>query len=141
MIYIKRKYKGSVLLPFIIGAVVAVVVIAAVIILAGGGFGFGGGTGDGEGSGNTSQAVEVMENITSSEITTEQIEYINISISGSDYLYNNQKFTLDELIQNITDGEKITVKITDDGASVKAYDALIESLKENNIRYIEQGGL
>lgn len=130
----KKRYKGSVLLPFIIGILVTVVIVA-VIIFACGGLGFGGGKGDGIGEGSVS-AIEVFEEQT--EITTEEIQYINITISGSDYIYQNQNLSLDEIINNILADKEIPVKITDDNASLRAYDSLVKSLKDNNIKYIEQ---
>lgn len=131
----KSKYKGSFLLPLIIGILIAVAVIG-LIIYAFGGKGFGGGRGDGEGSSSVSQASSISE---ISQPETESVEYVNITVSGNDYLFQNQKMTVDELISELNrSNEKFPVKITDDGASIKAYDNLIEVLKDNNIRYIEQ---
>lgn len=131
----KRRYKGAFWIPLIIGIAVTVVVIG-IIIYAFGGKGFGGGKGDGVGSNSVSSDSSISE---SSITETETMEYINITVSGSDYIFQNQKMNIDELMSELNSTEeKFPVKITDDGASIKAYDALVEALKDNDIRYIEQ---
>ncbi len=133
----KRKYKGAFWIPLIIGIAIAVIVVG-IIIYAFGGKGFGGGKGDGEGS----ESISADSSISESSITeTEAMEYINITVSGSDYIFQNQKMNIDELISELNSTEeKFPVKITDDGASIKAYDTIVEALKDNDIRYIEQEG-
>lgn len=131
----KRTYRGAFWIPLIIGIAVAVVIIG-VLIYAFGGKGIGGGKGDGEGSESVSAESSISEDL---QPETESVNYINVTVSGSDYLYDNQKMTVDELISELNSiGEKFPVKITDDGASLKAYDNLVSALKENDIRYIEQ---
>lgn len=133
----KRTYKGAFWIPLIIGVAIAIVIVG-VILYAFGGKGFGGGRGDGEGS-NSIPADSSISEISQPE--TETMEYINITVSGSDYLFQNQKMTVDELMSELNSvEEKFPVKITDDGASIKAYDTLVKALKDNNIRYIEQEG-
>ncbi len=128
----KRSYRGAFWIPFIIGAALILVVVG-VLIYAFGGKGFGGGMGDGEGSGFVPVDVSI------SEPETQTAEYIEITVSGSDYLFQNKKMTADEIITELNSlEEKMPVKVTDDGASIKAYDVLVEILNENNIRYIEQ---
>ncbi|MDE6787706.1 MAG: hypothetical protein K2J47_00070 [Ruminococcus sp.] len=135
----KTTYKGAFWIPLIIGVVIAVVVIG-VILYAFGGKGFGGGKGDGDGERSNSLS-EISSISESSQLETEGIEYINITVSGSDYLFQNRKMTVDELIAELNNSdEKFPVKITDDDASIKAYDALVKALKDNNVRYIEQEG-
>lgn len=126
----KRSYRGAFWIPFIIGAALILVVVG-VLIYAFGGKGFGGGMGDGEGSGFVPVDVSI------SEPETQTAEYIEITVSGNDYLFQNKKMTADEIITELNSlEEKMPVKITDDGASIKAYDVLVEILNENNIRYI-----
>ncbi len=128
----KRSYRGAFWIPFIIGAVL-VLVIVGVLIYAFGGKGFGGGLGDREGSGFVPADVSI------SEPETQNVEYMEITVSGSDYLFQNKKMTADEIIAELNSlEEKMPVKVTDDGASIKAYDVLVGILSENNIRYIEQ---
>lgn len=132
---LKRSYKGAFWIPLIIGIVLALVVVG-VLIYAFGGKGFGGGMGDGERSNFVPADVSISD---SSQPETQAIEYMEITVSGSDYIFQNKKLTAEEIIAELNSlEEKMPVKITDDGASIKAYDVLINMLKENNIRYIEQ---
>lgn len=127
----KTKYKGAFLIPLIIGIAVTVIVVG-ILLCAFGGKGFGNGNG----------SIPVQQVISESiQPETETVEYINITVSGSDCIFQNMKMTPDEIITEIGNTEeKFAVKITDDGASIKAYNALVKALKDNNIRYIEQEG-
>ena len=139
-----KKVRGISVLGVII--IAAVVVIAAVQLIGFGGLGFGGGKGDGEGEKNA-DAVPVMAETSASEtepettVTTQEIEYINITVDGNSYLYNNKKYDIEETEKLIGDikalDEKLTVRITDDDASQKAYDKLTKLLGDNDYRYIE----
>lgn len=134
-----KKVRGISVLGVII--IAAVVVIAAVLLI-----GFGGGKGDGEGEKNAG-AVPVMAETSALEtepettVTTQEIEYINITVDGNSYLYNNKKYDIEETEKLIGDikalDEKLTVRITDDDASQKAYDKLTKLLGDNDYRYIE----
>lgn len=120
--------------------VVAVLVVAVVVWGLGfGGFGLGGGNGNGEGDGNTESVVS--DQPTETSVTTpviEELEYIEITVSGNEYLYQNSKYTLDALIEELTSQALAApVKITDENSSIKAYKALKSALSEHNIHYIE----
>lgn len=120
--------KGAVPIGLIIALVV--VVAAAVVFFACKGFGLGGGNGDGEGSdiADNSDAVSVVE----------ELEYINVTVSGNEYIYDNKKVTLDELVDSIKSLDRnLPVKIADEGSSLKAYKELKSKLSENNISFIE----
>ena len=120
--------KGAVPVGLIIALVV--VVAAAVVFFACKGFGLGGGNGNGEGSdvADNSNAVSVVE----------ELEYINVTVSGNEYIYDNKKVTLDELIDSIKSLDRnLPVKIADEGSSLKAYKELKSKLSENNISFIE----
>lgn len=68
----------------------------------------------------------------------EELKYIDVTVSGNDYLYNNTKYTLDELMDELNSYElEAKVKITDDNSSRKAYKGLVEALRANSIPYIE----
>jgi len=124
----KSKNKGAVPIGLII--LLVAVVVAAVVFFAFKGFGFGGGNGNGAGSGvaDNSNAVSVVE----------ELEYINVTVSGNEYIYDNKKVTLDELIDSIKSLDKnLPVKIADEGSSLKAYKALKAKLSENSISFIE----
>ena len=114
----KINNKGAVPVGLIILLVVAALAVVAVQI------------GDGEGSGivDNSDAVSVVE----------ELEYINVTVSGNEYIYDNKKVTLDELIDSIKSLDKnLPVKIADEGSSLKAYKALKAKLSENSISFIE----
>ena len=120
--------KGAVPIGLIIALVA--VVVAAVVFFACKGFGLGGGNGNGEGSdvADNSDAVSVVE----------KLEYINVTVSGNEYIYDNKKVTLDELVDSIKSLDRnLPVKIADEGSSLKAYKELKTKLSENNIRFIE----
>lgn len=124
----KINNKGAVPVGLII--LLVAVIAVAVGVFAFKGFGFGGGNGDGEGSGiaDNSNTVSVVE----------ELEYINVTVSRNEYIYDNKKVTLDELIDSIKSLDKnLPVKIADEGSSLKAYKALKAKLSENSISFIE----
>lgn len=122
----KINNKGAVPVGLII--LLVVVALAVVAVFAFKGFGFGGGNGDGSGIADNSNTVSVVE----------ELEYINVTVSGNEYIYDNKKVTLDELIDSIKSLDKnLPVKIADEGSSLKAYKALKAKLSENSISFIE----
>lgn len=130
-----RDQRGFGLLKLIIAIVVIAVVGLAIYGFGFGGFGRGGGKGDNEGDGNIIDISEEAEEITP---IIEEMEYVNVSVSGNEYIYQNNKVSLDELIAQLTNStEKMPVRITDVDASRNAYTNLVEALRENQIRYIE----
>ena len=124
----KRKNKGAVPVGLII--LLVAVIAVAVVFFAFKGFGFGGGNGDGEGSGGADKArggsgVEALGNM-------------NGTVTGDEYIYDNKKVSLCELIDSIKSLDRnLPVKIADEGSSLKAYNALKTKLSENNISFIE----
>ena len=118
-----------------------VVIIAVIVVVGVGvyrlvkGLGIGRGSGDNEGDGNTVEVSEEAEEFTP---IIEEMEYVSVSVSGNEYIYQNNKVSLDELITQLTNSaEKISVRIMDADASRNAYTNLVEALRENQIRYIE----
>lgn len=135
-----NRLKGFSVVGLII--VLAAVAIAAVLLLGFGGFGFGGGKGNGEGDGDTSSAAVSDDESEETEITPviENIDYINVTVSGNEYIYDDRKLSLEELINALTDMEleDIPIKITDDDAALDTYQQLIDALDERKIKYIEE---
>ena len=120
--------KGAVPIGLIIALVA--VVVAAVVFFACKVFGLGGGNGNGEGSAVADNSDSVSD--------VAQLEYINVSVSGNEYIYDNKKVTLDELVDSIKSLDRnLPVKIADEGSSLKAYKELKTKLSENNISFIE----
>ena len=119
----------------IIIVVAAAVVILAVVGIFTDGFGLGGGQGDGEGEGNVSSVPSESEE---PEPVLEEIDFLNVTVSENEYLYQNSRLQLDELIDKLViDAADTKVKITDENASKRAYENLIIALEDKNIRYIK----
>ncbi len=100
---------------------------------------------DGKGNGDVSSSSSVVEEVkeapeTTEEITaepaTDEVQYIEVTVSDGSYIYQNSTLTLDELMEQIQ-GTDLTVKLTDDKASKKAYDDILQALDEKNIPHIE----
>ena len=70
---------------------------------------------------------------TSEQMKNETVEYIEITVSESKYLYENKTTELEELKKVITDKKVKQVRITDENASQKAYSELKAFLDENGI--------
>lgn len=140
-----KKFKGFSLISLVL-IIAAVAVVGVVIYFIGkGGFGFGGGKGDGEGDGNVEPAQQAMATVqvseTVTEITTKEIEYVEVTVHENTYLYNNKVYELSEIESLMNDIKKsegrFTVRITDDNASSKAYSQLLSAFEDKMITYIE----
>lgn len=141
---------------------IGIIVIAVLVILLigyflfGRGGGTGNGNGDGKGEGNTSveNPKEKEENPKNDTLKKKNDERKNaddyysdefkgaieeITVSESDYYYKNERISLDDFISALykIDGE-LVVEITDDNASLNAYDSLVKRLKEEHIDYVEK---
>ena len=116
-------------------AVIIVLLIAAAFAVTG--FltdGFGLGRGDGEGAGNVSSVQSEPE---VSEPIVEELDFLNVTVSENEYLYQNSRLQLDELMNKlVTDAADTKVKVTDENASKRAYKNLIAALEDKNIHYI-----
>lgn len=139
----EEKKKGSKAAPAVCGLAV---LIAA--LFGGKQLGFIplGNDGKGDGDVSSSSVVEEVSEASEAETPTEteaetepeteEVQYIEITVSDSNYIYQNSTMTLDELMNEIKD-KGLTVKLTDDKASKKAYDDILQALDENNIQHIE----
>lgn len=151
----KKKGKTGAKVAGGIGAVGVLGACAYLLTHCGAGFGFGGGgNGDGSsqgsGAGDTTTSVSAeattgaettadttAETVLTAE-TTAAVETVSVTVSGSDYLYENKSISLDDLLTSLKSLEAGTiVTITDDNASLNAYNALTDALKEANISYTE----
>ena len=125
----------------IIGVIVVIftVVVAGFFLLGGcEGFGLGGGKGDGDGNNKTetpSQTVsskleensDVSTEVSSKEsvVSEEESEQsepkkVEITVSGRDYLYQNNKISLDDFMKELEKYEKDTeIVITSDNTAAK----------------------
>ena len=115
--------------------IVIVVIIAVVAFFLMNGLGLGGNIGNGTGN---ASVTSVQSESAVSEPVTEELDYIEVTVYENEYLYQNSKYELEELIDKlIIDAENVKVKITDDNASKRAYNNLISALEEKNISYIK----
>ena len=116
----------------IIGALLFLAIIAVLVwffFFRGGGHGFN--LNKGKGKGNDTSISET----TKPEVTTaedKQLETAEITVSGNDYLYNNEKLTLDKVVAEISKLDK-NIEITinsDDTAAKNTVDDLTDKLEE-----------
>ena len=135
----KRLINNKGAIPLL--AVIIVLLIAAAFAVTGfltDGFGLGGGRGDGEGAGNVSSVQSEPE---VSEPIVEELDFLNVTVSENEYLYQNSRLQLDELMNKlVTDAADTKVKVTDENASKRAYKNLIAALEDKNIHYINADG-
>lgn len=134
---IRRLINNKGAIPLVVIIIVLVVAVAAAVILGvlTDGFGFGGGMGDGEGAGNVSSVQSEPE---VSEPVVEELDFLNVTVSENDYLYQNSRLQLDELMNKLViDAADTKVKVTDENASKRAYENLIVALEDKNIRYMK----
>lgn len=69
----------------------------------------------------------------------EVVKTISVLVSKEDFYYENARIDFDELMKVIEKVEgKLIVEVTDDSATYKAYNKLIEKLTEMEIEYIEK---
>ncbi len=131
---------------FSIGTVVLILAIAigvvGLVYLIGRGLGWGGGKGNDEGTGNAEVIpVEATVITTTEAITTQEMAYIEVTVSENQYIFNNKTYEIEEIDSIISDMrsnlDNFTVEITDDYASLKAYEELISALKNEEIEFIE----
>lgn len=72
---------------------------------------------------------------TSEQMLNETVEYIDITVSESNYIYENKTIDLDELKMIILESDVSQIRLTDDNASQKTYKELTVFLDENSIEY------
>lgn len=73
------------------------------------------------------------------ESTEEPVVVIEITISEDKYIYENHSIELDALVKEITTIEgKVIINITDENATQKAYQELINELDKIHIEYSEK---
>ena len=87
-----------------------------------------------ESSAESSEAAESAE--VPAEVVTEEKTYIDVTVSENSYLYQNVTMELDTLITELEKlSDEVTVRITDEKASLKAYEDLTKALDEKKIPY------
>lgn len=133
---------------------IVILIVVAIVLFKFFGFGFGGnGSSNGgertiiptDNNSENSIITEMIIETTTAVVTSVSVsetqpvaEYISVTVSGNEYIYNNNKIQAEDLIKELIKYDiKIIVKITDDNSSLKSYNTLKELLEENNISFIE----
>lgn len=144
-----KKIKGRSIAGIII-VILLIIIIAAAIFFFGKELGFGSGNGSyGDKSGEEDEAIEVAatvlttETVTLSEtVTVNETVYVDVTVSENKYIFNNATYEIEDIDSLITDiksvSEDLTVRITDEYASEKAYDNLKSKLQEHDIPITEE---
>lgn len=135
---------------------VIVIVVAAVAVAAVGGFVGGviyanhkkGGLGDSSSLGKETEPPAVAETVEVQETSetepptepptepvTSSMNAVDITVSGNDYIYNGTALTLDEVAGILRVNPELPVSVSDENASLKAFNDLTEKLKELGIQY------
>ena len=128
----KEKKKGK-------GGLIAVLIllIAAILVLL---YFFGGNFGLGAGNGGVIPAIGSVANTeseTTPEETPEEISYIDVTVNGDEYLYENSVVGLDQLIEKIKGFEspcEVHINVSET-ATLDAVDALKAALDADGINY------
>ncbi|GEM_PF-1979234 len=112
----------------ILGAVLALAVVAAVAAAI---YIFTH-RGSGTGSDGAIPAVAPIER------NIERMEYLEVTIDGSDYYLKDEKAEIADIISAVEEDDDLSaVRITDKDASQKAFRELVSQLEEHRIKYIE----
>ena len=73
----------------------------------------------------------------STEPVTENLSYIKVVVKGNNYLYKGEIYTLEAFLGIVRANSELPVRISEDGASMRAYSRLIDALKELGTDYVE----
>ncbi|MBR1528630.1 MAG: hypothetical protein IJ642_04940 [Oscillospiraceae bacterium] len=85
----------------------------------------------------TTETETESETIPETEPVTERGGYVVITVVGNEYLYGNQLYELEDLIAILHNSEELpSVKIINEKASRKAYQALTAALQNDDITII-----
>ena len=120
----KKKSGGSLIIILLL----IILAILAFLFLNGG---FGLGAGDGG-------VIPAIGSVANTEATTsEEMSYIDVTVNGDEYLYENSAIALDELISKVKGFDKpceVHINVSET-ATLDAVDALKAELKNNEITY------
>lgn len=113
----------------------SIMILILLVLRFGIGFGIGG-IGSGKLNQRYSKETDEIKNI--KDETMSEDNYLKVTVSGSDYIYDNEKIQLEDLIYKLQEKEdNYTVRVIDDEATKNAYDNLLQKLDDVNIEYIE----
>lgn len=134
-----------------LGSVILVIILGIVLLFqsCGSRLGIGDGSGDGKSNSKKSDSTsvstpaDVVENNTkettlATETTPVKVT-VAISVVEKEYFYQNQKIDITSFIEELESiDEAFVVEVTDDNASLRAYNKLIDALDEKAITYTEK---
>lgn len=116
--------KGISILGVVLALAVVAAVAAAIYIFTH--------RGSGTGSDGAIPAVAPIER------NTDRMEYLEVTIDGSDYYLKDEKTEIADIISAVEEDDDLSaVRITDKDASQKAFRELVSQLEEHRIKYIE----
>ena len=126
--------------------IITLTLIIVVGLFLGGGFALG--LGKGAGDGGDDASVQNLSNVEIREETKAQPEatetaaaekkVVEVAVVEKEYFYNNQRMELEELVKILQGMEgEFVVAITDDNATLNAYEKLTDRLTELSIPYSE----
>lgn len=143
----KHRVKGVTVAPVVIG-----LVCVAVGFVAGAGCMYyymsthQGGLGDAEDIGLTPEEAAMTDTLIpeeelteppTTEPVTENLSYIKVIVSGNDYVYKDEIYSLEAMLAIISTNPGLEVRVVDDGASMRAYDSFVDALREKNVKFVE----
>ena len=73
----------------------------------------------------------------STEPVTENLSYIKVVVSGNDYIYKGEVYTREAFLGIVRANPDLPVRISENGASMRAYQGLLEALDEQGVTYVE----
>ena len=118
------------------GILVAAIIVVILIVMFKFGFGIGFGTGAGDGSDTAATSETQQEE--DQAVKEAEGTVLKVTVAGNEYIFDNEKITIDALMEKLSENKAATVEVTDDNASKNAYDGLIDQLNEQGIDYSEQ---
>ena len=140
----------------VLGLIVVLIIVAVIIFILvslGSGLGFGKGSGQGAGDGtsegngdytastefNGTENQETSASVSTTPSQPNSPTVVAISVVEGKYLYQNKTISLDDFLAELSSFEEaFIVEITDDNATLRAYNKLIDLLKENSINFLEK---
>lgn len=124
-------------------SLLVIIIIIVIMSLFKFGFGFGSGNGSGDKNANTVQNKSTVK--TNEEVSKTMSEDSNkgavmkVSVVGNDYFYNNERISLDDFVSKVKEiSGDVSVEVKDDGASLRAYNDIINRLKDLHISITEE---
>lgn len=133
----KKKVRGSaVVTAIVVIAIVGAVAVGVYFLLKNLPHLGGGGASVVPANAETAVVTETVTEITEETVSTEELQFIKVTVRGKEYIFEDKVYELDALVDMLAENSGgVPVLIEDDNASRNAYTDLCDALNENNIRY------